>query len=142
VHYPAYPTSSSKSSPSPSFCPARLLRALSIVPHPLPTHPPRFVARGCYARFPAYPTPSCPTPRILSRELVERGIQHTPPLLTHPFSFCSASLLCALSSVPKYEKLETNCYCHNVKTTPACVCVQGQILCSVSAFGSGECSIQ
>ena len=101
--------------PSPSFCPARLLRALSIVPHPLLTHPPRFVARGCYARFPAYPTPSCPIPRILSRELVERGIQHTPPLLPHPFSFCNASLLCALSSVPKDEKLETNWYCHNVR---------------------------
>jgi hypothetical protein len=28
------------------------------------------------------------------------------------------------------------------RTTPACVCVQGQILCSVSAFGSGECCIQ
>jgi hypothetical protein len=29
----------------------------------------------------------------------------------------------------------------NFVTTPACVCVQGQILCSVSAFGYGECSI-
>jgi hypothetical protein len=28
------------------------------------------------------------------------------------------------------------------RTTPACVYVQGQILCSVSAFGSGECFIQ
>ena len=46
---------------------------------PLLTHPPRFVARGCYARFPAYPTPSCPIPCILSHELVECGIQHTPP---------------------------------------------------------------
>jgi len=38
-----------------------------------------------------------------------------PPLLPHPFSFCNASLLCALSSVPKDEKLETNWYCHNVR---------------------------